>query len=121
MDGGGRGIARELQAAPYPDDWPQVECFCSVLLKNGQRVIALARYGLSDHTASQRRGGLELIGVVGPADTDAGSALAIYDWLRRQHTTRPISGSWGTVPLSLEFLAIYCRRHRPERRRCLRP
>ena len=77
-------LARELQAAPYPDDWPQVECFCSVLLKNGQRVIALARYGLSDHTASQRRGGLELIGVVGPADTDAGSALAIYDWLRRR-------------------------------------
>src|SRR5437764_1257776 len=39
-------LARRLQAAPYPDHWPPTELFCSVRLADGERLIALARYGL---------------------------------------------------------------------------
>src|SRR6516225_269426 len=60
-------LARRLQTTPYPDHWPATDLFCSVLLSGGQRLLAVARYGLADHTPSQRRGGLELIGLVGPA------------------------------------------------------
>lgn len=79
-------LARRLQGAPYPDHWPPTDLFCSVLLADGRRLVALARYGLADHTSSQRRGGLELVGVVGPADLDVTQALAVYHWLqaRRQ-------------------------------------
>jgi hypothetical protein len=76
------GLARRLQGAPYPDHWPPTDLFCSVFLADGRRLIALARYGLADHTPSQRRGGLELIGVLVPADLDVASALAIYRWLQ---------------------------------------
>ena len=31
-------LARRLQAAAYPDDWPVVELFCSVLLDAGHRL-----------------------------------------------------------------------------------
>jgi hypothetical protein len=55
-----------------------------VLLADGSRVIALARYGLADHTPSHRRGGLELVGVVGPGSLGVSSALAVYYWLRRR-------------------------------------
>ena len=58
--------------------------FCSLLLADGQRLVAAARYGLADHTASRRRGGLELIGVVGPADLPPEQALAVYRWLRQR-------------------------------------
>jgi hypothetical protein len=74
-------LARRLQAAPYPDHWPPTDLFCSVLLADGRRLVALARYGLADHTPSQRRGGLELIGVIAPGNLDVGSALSIYRWL----------------------------------------
>jgi hypothetical protein len=77
-------LARRLQAAPYSDHWPATDLFCSVLLSDGRRVVALARYGLADHTPSQRRGGLELIGVVGSAGLSVGDALALYGWLRRR-------------------------------------
>jgi hypothetical protein len=77
-------LARRLQAAPYSDHWPPTDLFCSVLLADGRRVVALARYGLADHTPSQRRGGLELIGVVAPADLDVRSALSIYHWLQQR-------------------------------------
>lgn len=77
-------LARRLQAAPYSDHWPPTDLFCSVLLSDGRRVVALARYGLADHTPSQRRGGLELIGVVAAAELDVGSALSIYRWLRQR-------------------------------------
>jgi hypothetical protein len=77
-------LARRLQAAPYPEHWPPTELFCSVLLQDGQRLIAVARYGLTDHTASRRRGGLELIGVVGPGNLSVPSALAVYRWLRQR-------------------------------------
>jgi hypothetical protein len=77
-------LARHLQAAPYPDHWPPTDLFCSVLLSDGQRLIAVARYGLADHTPSPRRGGLELIGVLGPAALDVRSALALYQWLRKR-------------------------------------
>ncbi len=77
-------LARRLQAAPYSDHWPQTDLFCSVLLADGRRVVALARYGLADRTPSQRRGGLELIGVVAPANLDVRSALAIYHWLAQR-------------------------------------
>src|SRR5262245_19078188 len=58
-------LARQLQATPFPDNWPPAELFCSLLLADGRRLVAVARYGLADHTASRRRGGLELVGVVG--------------------------------------------------------
>jgi hypothetical protein len=77
-------LARRLQAAPYSDHWPPTDLFCSVLLADGRRLVALARYGLADHTPSQRRGGLELIGVVGPPSLDVHAALAIYGWLQRR-------------------------------------
>ncbi len=77
-------LARRLQAAPYSDHWPPTDLFCSVLLADGRRLIAVARYGLADHTPSQRRGGLELVGVVAPADLDVDSALAVYHWLRQR-------------------------------------
>src|SRR5262245_8594046 len=68
-------LARRLQAAPYPDHWPSTDLFCSILLADGRRLLAVARYGLADHTPSQRRGGLELIGVVGPAEISVPTAL----------------------------------------------
>jgi hypothetical protein len=77
-------LARRLQMAPYPEHWPPTDLFCSVLLADGQRLVALARYGLADHTPSRRRGGLELVGVVGPARLDLPSARAIYRWLRQR-------------------------------------
>lgn len=84
-------LARHLQAAPYPEHWPPSELFCSVLLHGGQRLVAVARYGLVDHTPSQRRGGLEVIGVVAPAGLGVPTALAIYQWLRqRRHSTEDL-------------------------------
>ncbi len=77
-------LARRLQAAPYSDHWPPTDLFCSVLLADGRRVVALARYGLADHTPSQRRGGLELIGVVTAANLDVRAALSIYHWLSQR-------------------------------------
>lgn len=77
-------LARRLQAAPYSDHWPPTDLFCSVLLADGRRLVALARYGLADHTPSQRRGGLELIGVVAPANLDVRAALSIYHWLSQR-------------------------------------
>src|SRR5713101_1168580 len=77
-------LARHLQGAPYPDHWPPTDLFCSVLLSDGQRVIAVARYGLADHTPSHRRGGLELVGVLAPANLDVATALAIYQGLKRK-------------------------------------
>src|SRR5437868_1614201 len=67
-------LARLLQAAPYPEHWPPAELFCSVLLEDGRRLVGVACYGLADHTASQRRGGLELFGVVGPGRLGVPSA-----------------------------------------------
>jgi hypothetical protein len=77
-------LARRLQAAPYSDHWPPTDLFCSVLLADGRRLVALARYGLADHTPGQRRGGLELVGVVAPPTLDVRSALAVYSWLQKR-------------------------------------
>src|SRR5438034_9169372 len=74
-------LARRLQAAFYPDAWPAVDLFCSVLLSDGRRLVARVRYGLTDNTPSQRRGGLELAGLVGPAGLGVNAALALYRWL----------------------------------------
>lgn len=79
-------LARRLQSAPYPDHWGPSELFCSVLLGDGQRLIALARYGLTDHTPTPRRGGVELVGVVGPEHVEPETALAVYEWLRRKRS-----------------------------------
>lgn len=94
-------LARGLQAAPYPDAWPPTDLFCSVLLSDGQRLVALARYGLADHTPSRRRGGLELIGVVGPGNLGVPTALAIYHWLRqRRGSSDDLRALGGRVPLA---------------------
>jgi hypothetical protein len=93
-------LARHLQNAPYPDHWPATELFCSVILATGQRLVALARYGLADHTPGRRRGGLELIGVVGPADLRVAQARAVYEWLRaRRAATEDLHALGGTVAL----------------------
>jgi hypothetical protein len=80
-------LARRLQAAPYSDHWPPSDLFCSVLLSDGRRLVALARYGLADHTPSQRRGGLELIGVVAAANLEVRAALSIYHWLSQRRAS----------------------------------
>jgi hypothetical protein len=80
-------LARMLQAGPYPEYWPSADLFCSVLLATGQRLVAVARFGLEDHTPSRRRGGLELIGVVCPASLDPVSALKICAWLRQRKSS----------------------------------
>jgi hypothetical protein len=77
-------LARRLQAAPYPDHWPPCDLFCSVLLADGHRLVALARYGLADHTSSQRRGGLEMVGVIAPTTLEVPAARRIYEWLKKR-------------------------------------
>jgi len=77
-------LARALQSAPYPEQWPPTELFCSVVLADGQRLVAVARYGLADHTPSRRRSGLELIGVAGPGNLTVAQTLALYHWLRQR-------------------------------------
>lgn len=74
-------LARRLQAAPYSDLWPPTDLFCSVLLSEGKRLVALARYGLADHTPSQRRGGLELVGVISSVEMNVSASLSLYHWL----------------------------------------
>src|SRR2546430_12639707 len=71
-------LARRLQAAPYSDHWPAADLFCSVLLADGRRLVALTRYGLADHTPSHRLGGLEMVGVVGTAGLGVPAALAVH-------------------------------------------
>jgi hypothetical protein len=94
-------LARGLHAAPYPDHWPPTELFCSVLLAGGDRLVAVARYGLVDHTPSHRRGGLELVGVIGPAGLGVSSALAVYHWLRyRRAQSDDLHGLGGCFPLA---------------------
>jgi hypothetical protein len=101
------GLARRLQTAPYPDHWPPTDLFCSVLLADGSRLVAVARYGLADHTSSHRRGGLELIGVVGPADMTVTTALAIDRWLRqRRGNTEDLHMLGGTVALAEVVSAV---------------
>src|SRR5205814_10021537 len=48
------------------------------------RLVAAARYGLADHAPERRRGGLELVGAVGPGNLGVASALALYQWLRQR-------------------------------------
>jgi hypothetical protein len=80
-------LARALQAAPYPEQWPPTGLFCSVLLADGQRLVALARYGLADHTPSRRRSGLELVGIVGPPSLGVAESLRVYHWLEQRRAT----------------------------------
>jgi hypothetical protein len=94
-------LARRLQAAPYPDAWPATDLFCSLLLSDGRRLVAAARYGLADHTPSRRRGGLELVGVIGPAGLSVTTARAIYHGLRqRRQQTDNLRTFTGTIALS---------------------
>jgi hypothetical protein len=94
-------LARRLQGTPYSDHWPPTDLFCSVLLADGRRLVAVARYGLADHTPSHRRGGLELIGVVGPGELDVPSALAIYRWLQvRRAQADGLHGLGGNCQLA---------------------
>ncbi len=94
-------LARRLQAAPYSDHWPATDLFCSILLAGGGRLVALARYGLSDHTPARRRGGLELVGVVGPTSIDVPEALAVYRWLRQRRAgVEDVHQLGGTFRLS---------------------
>jgi hypothetical protein len=76
-------LAHQLQATGYPDQWPPTELFCSVILTDRRRLVALARYGLVDHTISHRRGGLELVGVVASGDLTGPVMIAVYRWLRQ--------------------------------------
>jgi hypothetical protein len=93
-------LARKLQAGPYPETWKPADLFCSVLLEDGQRLVALARYGLRDHSANPRPGGLELLGGVGPATIDVPQARAVVAWLaqRRRDVDDP-RGLAGAIAL----------------------
>jgi hypothetical protein len=94
-------LARHLQNAPYPDHWPATELFCSVVLATGQRLIAVARYGLVDHTPDRRRGGLELVGAVGPVGLDAVQARAVYQWLKKRRAeTGDLHALGGPIALA---------------------
>jgi hypothetical protein len=94
-------LARRLQAAPYPDEWPTADLFCSVVLTHGQRVVAVARYGLTDHSHDQRRGGLELIGVVTEGKLSSRQALAVYHWLQsRRASTDDLHSLGGQIRLA---------------------
>jgi hypothetical protein len=94
-------LARHLQNAPYPDHWPPTELFCSVVLGTGQRLIGVARYGLVDHTPSRRRGGLELVGAVGPAGLDAAQARGVYQWLKKRRAeTEDLHAFGGSMSLT---------------------
>jgi hypothetical protein len=93
-------LARGLHATPYPDPWPPVELFCSVLLSGGQRVVAVARYGLTDQTSGRRRGAVELVGVVAPGNLSVPAALGLYRWLRqRRAATGDLRLLGGAYPL----------------------
>jgi hypothetical protein len=93
-------LARRLQAAPYPDLWPAADLFCSILLADGRRVVAVARYGLVDRTPEQRRGGLELIGIVASGEVSMPATLAVYRWLQiRRGETDDLHALGGQFPL----------------------
>lgn len=87
-----QALARRLQAVPYSDHWPATDLFCSVLLGDGRRLVAVVRYGLLDHTPTPRRGGLELLGVVVPGHLAAAEAVRLYHGLRGRR------GSGATMP-----------------------
>jgi hypothetical protein len=97
-------LARRLQTAPYPEHWPASELFCSLLLATGQRLVAVARYGLVDHTPSQRRGGLELIGAVGPVNVTIAQALALYHHFRQRRQETDDLHRLGDCPNVEEIL-----------------
>lgn len=103
-------LARRLQATPYPHHWPESPLFCSVLLADGSRIIAEARYGLVDHTRSQRRGGLELVGVLAPGCLGVPSALAIYRWLKQRRSVtgelRELGGRFDLAAVLAEMPPI---------------
>lgn len=80
-------LARRLQAAEYPLDWPIRDYLCSVLSSEGRRLIALARYGLTDNTPDQRRGGFEFVGVMAPGNLGVSSTWAVREWLIRRRET----------------------------------
>src|SRR5262245_35454853 len=78
------GLARSPLAPYSPDTWPPAELFCSVLLEGGQRLVGVARYGLHDHTAGERPGGMEFLGIVGPPSLDVATSRSVAAWLRRR-------------------------------------
>lgn len=80
------GLARKLQACPYPETWRPAELFCSLLLEDGRRLVGVARYGLRDHSPGQRPGGLELLGAVGPANISLERARALAHYLATRRT-----------------------------------
>jgi hypothetical protein len=80
-------LARRLHASPYPEHWPPTDLFCSVLLETGERLIAVARYGLRDHTPSGRLGAFELFGVIGPPIVSPADAIRIYHGLRKHRSS----------------------------------
>jgi hypothetical protein len=99
-------LARTLRGVSYPDRWAEGDLFCSVMLADGQRLIALARYGVHDHTAGERRGGIELVGVIGPARIDVATARRIYEWLKKRRAQKDdLRQLGGTVSLA-EVLAV---------------
>jgi hypothetical protein len=93
-------LARRLQAAPYPDAWPAANLFCSVLLADSRRVIAVAHYGLVDHSLGERRGGLEFIGVVASGEPSIPATRTVYRWLQiRRSETHDLHALGGQFSL----------------------
>lgn len=90
-------LARRLQAVPYSDHWPSTDLFCSVLLADGRRLVALVRYGLLDHTPTRRRGGLELLGVITPAGLAVTQAIQFYRGLRVLRGSTPAMPTFSSA------------------------
>jgi hypothetical protein len=107
------GLARRLQATPYPDHWPATELFCSVLLADGRRLVACVRYGLTDHTPSRRRGGLQMIGIIGPGSLGVTSALAVYHWLGQQRSEADVIKRIGSSLSLADLMAAVPRGQLP--------
>jgi hypothetical protein len=99
-------LARTLRGVSYPERWAEGDLFCSVLLADGQRLITVVRYGVHDHTAGERRGGIEMVGVVGPGNLDVAAARRIYEWLKKRRAQKDdLRQLGGTVSLA-EVLAV---------------
>jgi hypothetical protein len=74
-----------------------------VLLADGSRLIAVARYGLCDQTPSRRRGCLEFFGVVAPGGLSASSSLAVYRWLRERRVDSEDLRTFGGRQMTADF------------------
>ena len=98
-------LARRLQGAPYPDHWPPTDLFCSVLLADGQRLVALARWpGRSYAPSATRRIGIGRCGRAGRPRRGLGPDHLPLAGHPREQAGDNLHGLGGPFPLT-EVLA----------------